>query len=66
MSMNRRDAHPSGIFRNGKALMDCSHFCLPGVPDFWNMLMLAQVPQWMAETSEEVMEGDEERRSDRR
>jgi hypothetical protein len=27
--------------------MDCSHFCLPGLPDDWNMLMLASLADWI-------------------
>lgn len=42
-------------------MMDCSHFCLPGVPDVWNMIMLALMPKWMAEESEEAMEGNDRR-----
>ncbi|CAB4322197.1 unnamed protein product [Prunus armeniaca] len=32
MSEYRIDAHPSGI-------LDCSHWCLPGLPDIWNELL---------------------------
>lgn len=32
MSEYRIDAHPSGI-------QDCSHWCLPGLPDIWNELL---------------------------
>ncbi|CAN8253918.1 unnamed protein product [Cochlearia groenlandica] len=41
LSQYRIDAHPS-IFgtkpenRRSKAVEDCSHWCLPGVPDTWN------------------------------
>lgn len=41
LSQYRIDAHPS-IFgtkpenRRSKAMQDCSHWCLPGVPDTWN------------------------------
>uniref|UniRef100_A0A7N0UHE5 Trichome birefringence-like N-terminal domain-containing protein n=1 Tax=Kalanchoe fedtschenkoi TaxID=63787 RepID=A0A7N0UHE5_KALFE len=43
MTAYRKDGHPS-IFRPpGKAGMpqDCSHWCLPGVPDSWNELLYA-------------------------
>lgn len=52
MSNYRRDAHPS-IYRKPnmseeekiefKTHQDCSHWCLPGVPDTWNQLMFAQL-----------------------
>ncbi|GFP78685.1 protein trichome birefringence-like 42 [Phtheirospermum japonicum] len=32
----RKDGHPS-IYSGGE--LDCSHWCLPGVPDTWNQLM---------------------------
>jgi hypothetical protein len=38
--------------------MDCSHFCLPGVPDLWNSLMLSLVPTWIAESTEDRLEND--------
>ncbi|KAK9674516.1 hypothetical protein RND81_12G238000 [Saponaria officinalis] len=36
LSLLRKDAHPSiyGLFS-----MDCSHWCLPGVPDIWNQIL---------------------------
>lgn len=53
LSELRRDAHPS-VFtvRGGKLLTpeqrrqpgsyaDCSHWCLPGLPDTWNLLLFA-------------------------
>uniref|UniRef100_J3MA90 Uncharacterized protein n=1 Tax=Oryza brachyantha TaxID=4533 RepID=J3MA90_ORYBR len=53
LSELRRDAHPS-VFtaRGGKVLTaeqrrqpgsyaDCSHWCLPGLPDSWNLLLFA-------------------------
>lgn len=44
----RSDGH-SGLYANNVKLMgptpknrqDCSHFCLPGVPDTWNELLFA-------------------------
>ncbi|KAJ9690658.1 hypothetical protein PVL29_013030 [Vitis rotundifolia] len=40
LSQLRKDAHPStyGEDHNG---MDCSHWCLPGLPDTWNQLLYA-------------------------
>ncbi|XP_047974687.1 protein trichome birefringence-like 37 [Salvia hispanica] len=35
----RRDAHPSRY--GGGAGLDCSHWCLPGLPDTWNQLLYA-------------------------
>ncbi|KAK3015640.1 hypothetical protein RJ639_005514 [Escallonia herrerae] len=49
MTDYRKDGHPS-IFRPAKAhntgrnpgmIQDCSHWCLPGVPDTWNELLFA-------------------------
>ncbi|XP_010268038.1 PREDICTED: protein trichome birefringence-like 4 [Nelumbo nucifera] len=45
MTDYRKDGHPS-IFRQPKGhrqaagmIQDCSHWCLPGVPDVWNQLL---------------------------
>ncbi|RRT36693.1 hypothetical protein B296_00036690 [Ensete ventricosum] len=48
----RKDAHPS-IYRkqsltdeerrDPEKYQDCSHWCLPGVPDSWNELLYAQL-----------------------
>lgn len=48
----RKDAHPS-FYRKQKLteeekksplrFQDCSHWCLPGVPDTWNELVYAQL-----------------------
>ncbi|KAL9244563.1 hypothetical protein vseg_018331 [Gypsophila vaccaria] len=39
MSQFRRDGHP-GIYGIGRhKLPDCTHWCLPGVPDSWNHLL---------------------------
>uniref|UniRef100_M8C3U8 Trichome birefringence-like C-terminal domain-containing protein n=1 Tax=Aegilops tauschii TaxID=37682 RepID=M8C3U8_AEGTA len=56
LSELRIDAHPSvySINRDGKPLTleqrqqpiiyaDCSHWCLPGLPDTWNVLLLASL-----------------------
>ncbi|KAL8031975.1 hypothetical protein ABFX02_13G063400 [Erythranthe guttata] len=36
LSLLRKDGHPS-IY--GLGAMDCSHWCLPGVPDTWNLIL---------------------------
>ncbi|KAK6944077.1 Trichome birefringence-like, N-terminal domain [Dillenia turbinata] len=42
----RRDGHPS-LYREPStpvnAPQDCSHWCLPGIPDTWNELLYAQL-----------------------
>lgn len=35
----RKDGHPSIYAGGGSKLLDCSHWCLPGVPDTWNQLL---------------------------
>ncbi|KAG4981530.1 hypothetical protein JHK85_035488 [Glycine max] len=39
LSLLRKDGHPSIYGLNGAAGMDCSHWCLPGVPDTWNEIL---------------------------
>ncbi|GAB4848264.1 hypothetical protein Ancab_002931 [Ancistrocladus abbreviatus] len=39
MSAFRSDAHV-GIWNDHQAVADCSHWCLPGVPDMWNEIVL--------------------------
>ncbi|KAK9056894.1 hypothetical protein SSX86_024258 [Deinandra increscens subsp. villosa] len=36
LSLLRKDGHPSAY---GLGVMDCSHWCLAGVPDTWNILL---------------------------
>ncbi|KAF7833550.1 protein trichome birefringence-like 43 [Senna tora] len=44
LSQQRKDGHPSVYGRPGRHIgMDCSHWCLPGVPDTWNELLLAEL-----------------------
>ncbi|KAG1354189.1 putative protein trichome birefringence-like 4 [Cocos nucifera] len=48
MTDYRKDAHPSvyrqpAAQRKTGALQDCSHWCLPGVPDAWNELLYAML-----------------------
>ena len=39
LSQLRKDAHPS-TYSDGSGT-DCSHWCLPGLPDTWNQLLYA-------------------------
>ncbi|KAK1404855.1 protein trichome birefringence-like 43 [Heracleum sosnowskyi] len=39
LSKLRIDAHPSVYGFGGSKFPDCSHWCLPGVPDVWNQLL---------------------------
>lgn len=39
LSELRKDAHPSK-YNRGHGL-DCSHWCIPGLPDTWNELLYA-------------------------
>ena len=51
LSRNRRDAHPSiyarkqgqGQQQSKEFHPDCSHWCLPGLPDTWNSLLYASL-----------------------
>ncbi|KAF5756147.1 putative PMR5 domain, PC-Esterase [Helianthus annuus] len=40
LSQYRKDAHPTYYSGNHIGL-DCSHWCLPGLPDTWNILLYA-------------------------
>ncbi|KAL8540940.1 hypothetical protein ACS0TY_002271 [Phlomoides rotata] len=40
LSQLRKDAHPSKCSRDHSG-NDCSHWCLPGLPDTWNQLLYA-------------------------
>ncbi|KAL5573733.1 hypothetical protein UlMin_023330 [Ulmus minor] len=40
LSQLRKDAHPSG-YSGERSGTDCSHWCLPGLPDTWNELLYA-------------------------
>ncbi|PON69831.1 Trichome birefringence-like family [Parasponia andersonii] len=35
----RKDGHPSLYARKNSTSVDCSHWCLPGVPDAWNEIL---------------------------
>ncbi|KNA13916.1 hypothetical protein SOVF_112320 [Spinacia oleracea] len=47
LSSYRIDGHPSKYGKNpgkkGSSVEDCSHWCLPGVPDAWNELIYHQL-----------------------
>ncbi|KAL6134913.1 hypothetical protein ACLB2K_067141 [Fragaria x ananassa] len=43
LSRLRKDAHPSMYGSGGHHGMDCSHWCLAGVPDTWNNLLYAEL-----------------------
>lgn len=45
LSQLRKDGHPSVFGYGGRRGMDCSHWCLPGVPDTWNQLLYASLFQ---------------------
>ncbi|XP_043687576.1 protein trichome birefringence-like 39 [Telopea speciosissima] len=40
LSQLRKDAHPS-TYSGDHSGLDCSHWCLPGLPDTWNQLLYA-------------------------
>uniref|UniRef100_A0A6N2LXC1 Trichome birefringence-like C-terminal domain-containing protein n=1 Tax=Salix viminalis TaxID=40686 RepID=A0A6N2LXC1_SALVM len=44
LSLLRKDAHPSIYGLGGSAGLDCSHWCLPGVPDTWNEILYNLLP----------------------
>ena len=43
----RKDGHPSNYTtsNNSTPLLDCSHWCLAGVPDTWNLILFATLFQ---------------------
>lgn len=41
LSQLRKDAHPSSY--NGLKGMDCTHWCVAGLPDTWNELLYAAI-----------------------
>ncbi|GLT53335.1 hypothetical protein SLA2020_266130 [Shorea laevis] len=45
LSQLRKDGHPGGYGYAGHRGMDCTHWCLPGVPDTWNDLLYAALFQ---------------------
>ncbi|KAH7843234.1 hypothetical protein Vadar_014202 [Vaccinium darrowii] len=40
LSQYRKDAHPT-VYSGDHSGLDCSHWCLPGLPDTWNQLLYA-------------------------
>lgn len=42
MSALRSDAHV-GKWSDTPSVLDCSHWCLPGVPDAWNELLFSYI-----------------------
>ncbi|PON96402.1 Trichome birefringence-like family [Trema orientale] len=42
LSQYRKDGHPSG-YSGEHSGQDCSHWCLPGLPDTWNELLYASL-----------------------
>lgn len=42
MAAFRSDAHV-GNWSDNPSIDDCSHWCLPGVPDMWNEIILSQL-----------------------
>jgi len=45
LSQLRKDGHPSVYGAGGHRGLDCTHWCLPGVPDTWNVLLYAALFQ---------------------
>lgn len=45
LSQLRKDGHPSVFGYGGRRGIDCTHWCLPGVPDTWNELLFAALTQ---------------------
>ncbi|KAL5837189.1 hypothetical protein ACOSQ3_014358 [Xanthoceras sorbifolium] len=43
LSQLRKDGHPSVYGFGGRRGNDCTHWCLPGVPDTWNQLLYASL-----------------------
>lgn len=43
LSQLRVDGHPSVYGLGGHRGMDCTHWCVPGVPDTWNQLLYASL-----------------------
>lgn len=41
LSQLRKDGHPAVYGLGGHRGMDCTHWCLAGVPDTWNELLYA-------------------------
>ncbi|XP_055831986.1 protein trichome berefringence-like 7 isoform X1 [Solanum dulcamara] len=50
MSAFRKDAHV-GLWSDNPALSDCSHWCLPGLPDLWNEMVFSYLHDSYRHTS---------------
>jgi hypothetical protein len=46
LSLLRKDGHPSIYGLGGSTGLDCSHWCLPGVPDTWNEILYNLIIRW--------------------
>ncbi|OMP05826.1 hypothetical protein CCACVL1_01820 [Corchorus capsularis] len=67
----RKDGHPS-IYRRRNLtveeripptkIQDCSHWCLPGVPDAWNELLYAQLLVKDSERQQQLLHHEEQQR----
>nr|GMC72701.1 protein trichome birefringence-like 43 [Ipomoea batatas] len=49
LSQIRPDGHPSVYGVGGHSSPDCTHWCLPGVPDAWNQLLYSAITEILAE-----------------
>ncbi|KAI3445105.1 hypothetical protein Pfo_001770 [Paulownia fortunei] len=56
LSQLRKDGHPSTY--NGFKGMDCTHWCVAGVPDTWNQLLYAQLVQEQMEHDPDYFTSD--------
>ncbi|KAL6193676.1 hypothetical protein ACLB2K_034760 [Fragaria x ananassa] len=45
LSELRKDGHPSVYGLGGRRGLDCTHWCLSGVPDTWNVLLYAALTE---------------------
>ncbi|KAL3353487.1 hypothetical protein AABB24_018287 [Solanum stoloniferum] len=50
MSAYRKDAHV-GLWSDNPSLSDCSHWCLPGLPDLWNEMIFSYLHDSYQHTS---------------
>ncbi|CAI5979219.1 unnamed protein product [Closterium sp. NIES-64] len=45
LSLFRHDARPAAYHGRQSSLHDCAHYCVPGVPDTWNELLLGMLAE---------------------
>nr|GMD58434.1 protein trichome berefringence-like 7 [Ipomoea batatas] len=57
MAAFRSDAHV-GTWSDNPSLSDCSHWCLPGVPDVWNEIVLSYLHATYRSTLRERMQSN--------